>query len=257
MTLQYRYEKIEDVPAGLREHYLEQNGNFVLAVDGVVDRSQFEDFRKENQSLHQQLDETRKRFEGIEPEAVRALEAEKRELAEQQALKAGEVEKVIESRLKSVQTVHQKQMRDLAQERDALVARLSEIQIDQGVVTVATLQGLLPTAVPDITARARATFKLVNGMPVAVERDGKTPRIGKDGGAMGVEDWVTNLVAQAPHLFERGGDGSGSPGLAGIPTEEKGGPNPFRKETWNVTEQMKLLKADPVRAERMKANAKG
>jgi hypothetical protein len=31
--------------------------------------------------------------------------------------------------------------------------------------------------------------------------------------------------------------------------------NPFRKETWNLTEQMKLQKSDPQLAARLKASA--
>ena len=66
-------------------------------------------------------------------------------------------------------------------ERDTLHGRLTAIQIDQAVVTEATKRGLRPTAIPDITARARMTFKLVNGVPQAFDGDGQTARMGKDG----------------------------------------------------------------------------
>ena len=101
--------------------------------------------------------------------------------------------------------------------------RLTAIQIDQGVTTVATKRGLRPTAIPDITARARTVFKLVNGVPRAFEADGQTVRYGRDGvSPMTLEEWVDTQVADAPqwkHLrgcdreargsrrpFERGGD---------------------------------------------------
>ena len=65
------------------------------------------------------------------------------------------------------------------------------IQIDQGVLTVATKRGLRPTAIPDITARARSIFKLVNGVPTAFEPDGKAVRCGKDGlTPMTLEEWI-------------------------------------------------------------------
>jgi hypothetical protein len=44
-------------------------------------------------------------------------------------------------------------------ERDALNGRLTAIQIDQAVVNEATKRGLRPTAIPDITARARHDFQ--------------------------------------------------------------------------------------------------
>ena len=46
-------------------------------------------------------------------------------------------------------------VRAVTTERDSLNARLTAIQIDQGVITAATKRGLRPTAIPDITARAR------------------------------------------------------------------------------------------------------
>lgn len=58
-----------------------------------------------------------------------------------------------------------KQITTLTGERDALNARLTSIPIDQGVLTVATKRGLCPTAIPDITARPRSVFWLVNGVP--------------------------------------------------------------------------------------------
>ena len=49
------------------------------------------------------------------------------------------------------------------------------------MITVATKRGLRPTAIPDITARARTVFRLVDGAPRAYEADGQTVRVGKDG----------------------------------------------------------------------------
>src|SRR4051794_16733996 len=103
MNLKFKYQKQEDIPSELSQLYSEHNGAFILNVDGAIDQTKVDDFRSQNQSLLQQLDEVKKRLEGIAPDAVRALEAEKQKLQEQQALKAGEVEQVIESRLKPLQ----------------------------------------------------------------------------------------------------------------------------------------------------------
>lgn len=135
--------------------------------------------------------------------------------------------------------------------------RVTTIQIDQGVLTAATKRGLRPAAIPDITARARVVFKLVNGAPRAFEADGQTVRYGRDGvSPMTLEEWVDTQVADAPHLFESnaGGGAVGTPAGGGT-----GGNrivrNPFRKETRNITEQMRLIKTDPALAARLKAAA--
>jgi hypothetical protein len=197
----------------------------------------------------------KKRFEGIDPDEVRQLADAKRKLEEAQQVKAGEVDKVIEARLKSARAEWEKQFSAVSTERDALHGRLTAIQIDQAVVTEATKRGLRPTAIPDVTSRARTNFKLVNGVPQAFEVDGQTARMGKDGiTPMTLAEWVDALVSDAPHLFEsNAGGGAASNGSGGVGNRSV--KNPFRKETWNLTEQMKLQKTDPQLAKRLKAAA--
>jgi hypothetical protein len=104
-------------------------------------------------------------------------------------------------------------------------------------------------------------FRLLQGAPVAYEADGQTVRVGKDGiTPMTLDEWVEQQVADAPHLFESnaGGGGGGatsqySNGSGGVGNRSV--KNPFRKESWNLTEQMKLQKSDPQLAARLKAAA--
>jgi hypothetical protein len=114
---------------------------------------------------------------------------------------------------------------------------------------------LRPTAIPDVTARARMTFKLVNGVPQAFEADGQNARMGKDGVTpMTLAEWLDALVSDAPHLFEANA-GGGAVGSSSGGAGNRSVSNPFRKETWNLTEQMKLQKTDPGLAARLKAAA--
>ena len=96
----------------------------------------------------------------------------------------------------------------------------------------------------------------MNGVPTAFEADGQTVRPGKDGVApMTLEEWVDAQVSEAPHLFEsNAGGGAAGNGSGGVGSK---GPvkNPFKRETWNLTEQMKLQKSDPQLAARLKAAA--
>ena len=57
---------------------------------------------------------------------------------------------------------------------------------------------------------------------------------------MTLEEWVDTQVAEAPHLFEaNAGSGAASNGFGGA--GQRAVRNPFRKETWNLTEQMGVL----------------
>src|ERR1035438_4187704 len=177
MALKYKYKTKDEIPAELQSLYVERDGAWTLDAEGVVEKSKHEEFRTNNIALTNQL----KRFEGIDPDAVRQLAEDKQKLLEERQLKAGEVDKVIEARLKTARAEWDKLHGVVVAERDTLLGRLTAIQIDQAVVTEATKRGLRPTAIPDITSRARTNFKLVNGVPQASEADGQTARMGKDG----------------------------------------------------------------------------
>ena len=255
MGLKFKHASKDQIPAEHAALYVERDGAWVLDADGAVDKSKLDEFRASNVTLMKERDELKQRFAGIDPEEVRKLADDKRKLEEAQQVKAGELDKVIDARLKSARAEWDKLHGVVVGERDALHGRLTAIQIDQAVVMEATKRGLRASAIPDITARARMNFKLVNGVPQAFEADGQTSRVGKDGFTpMTLAEWVDALVSDAPHLFEAnaggGAAGSGSGGAGNRSVK-----NPFRKETWNLTEQMKLQKTDPQLAARLKAAA--
>ena len=249
MPLKFKHASQAEIPAEHARLYVERDGAWHLDVEGAVERAKLEEFRSSNVALLKERDELKARFAGIDPEAVRALEEEKRRLEEAAQLKAGEFEQVLAARVKGARGELEQQLAGVRGERDALHARLAVVEIDQAVLREATQRGLRATALPDITARARTTFRLVDGVPQAFESDGRTPRAGRDGVTpLSVAEWVETQVTAAPHLFadHAGGGAPGvGPGGAAVP-------NPFRKETWNVTEQMRLLKADASLAARLK-----
>jgi hypothetical protein len=255
MSLKFKFTSKDAIPAEQAALYVERDGAWLLDVEGAVEKSKLDEFRTKNVALLKQLEEHAERFDGIDPVEVRKLIEEKRKFQEGQQLKAGEVEKVVESRLKSAKTEWDKQFAAVTTERDTLNARLKTIQIDQAVVTEATKRGLRATALPDITARARSTFNLVDGVPLAVAVDGQTARVGKDGVTpMNLAEWIDALVSDAPHLFEsNAGSGAAGNGSGGVGNRSV--KNPFAKATWNLTEQMKLQKTDPQLAARLKAAA--
>lgn len=73
----------------------------------------------------------------------------------------------------------------------------------------------------------------------------------KDGKPVGVEDVLKPLKESSPHLFKTQQGGGYNPAGGGNPPAA----NPFAKETWNMTEQGRLLKEDPVQARQMAAAA--
>lgn len=181
MALKYKFKSKDEIPAEHAALYVEREGAFVLDAEGVTDKARVDEFRQSNVTLKKELEELRAKFDGIDPEEVRKLAAEKQRLEEERQIKAGEAEKVYETRLKGMRAEWDKDVVGYKGQVEALTRTLTTVQIDQGVTTTATKRGLRPTAIPDITARARSVFKLVNGAPRAFEADGATVRYGRDG----------------------------------------------------------------------------
>jgi hypothetical protein len=72
----------------------------------------------------------------------------------------------------------------------------------------------------------------------------------KDGKPVGVDDVLKPLRETSPHLFKQN-KGGYDPAGGGTPPAG----NPFAKETWNMTKQGELFKADPAQARQMAAAA--
>jgi hypothetical protein len=260
MALKIKHETKAEIPAELQPLYVERDGVWLLDVEGgFTDKAKLDEFRNANIALRKELEDLTARFEGIDPTEVRKLAEDKARLEEAQALKAGEFEKVLETRLKTVKADADKQVSALASERDALNARLATIQIDQAVVTEATKRGLRPTALPDITARARNTFRLVNGVPQAFESDGQTPRAGRDGVTpLSLAEWLDTQVSDAPHLFASSAGGGATGDASGGGANARSGAhgdNPWKTESFNLTKQGQIMKTNPALAATLKAAA--
>ena len=254
MALKYKFKSRDEIPAELANLYVERDGAFVLDAEGVVEKTKADEMRNHNVDLRKQIEESSR----TATEQLKQVQAEKERLELLvQGHKPEELDRLVGERIKGLKADWDKQLSTVTGERDSLTSRLTAIQIDQGVLTVATKRGLRPTAIPDITSRARVVFKLVNGAPRAFEADGTTLRYGKDGVTpMTLEEWVDAQVADAPHLFEsNAGGGAASNSAGGAAGNKHTAKNPFRKETWNLTEQMKLQKTEPGLAARLKAAA--
>jgi hypothetical protein len=76
----------------------------------------------------------------------------------------------------------------------------------------------------------------------------------KDGNPVGVDDIVKPLKESTPHLF-KSNDGQGGYNPAAGGSGSAGGSNPWKKETYNLTEQGRILKSDPIQAKQLAAAA--
>ena len=125
MALKNKYANAGEIPAELKSFYIERDGAWLL------DSERNEELRQTNITVMKERDALLKRFEGIDPDAVRQLAAEKGRLEEEQRLKDGKFQEVLDARLKAER---EKVFAPVVAERDALNGKLSALLIDQAVV---------------------------------------------------------------------------------------------------------------------------
>lgn len=247
MAVKLKYGAKTDIPAEFQSLYVERDGAFFLDVEGAVEKARLDEFRNNNLALQREIDALKEKYKGIDPQAIAKLEEDKRKAEEARALKDGQIDQIVASRVKPFQD--QLQEHKAAQER--LLQELSVVKINNAAISAATKRGMRATAIPDLTSRARAVFRLDNnGNPVPYI-DGAV-RYGKDGTSpMTVDEWAEGLVQAAPHLFESSA-GSGAASQSSGGAQER---NPWAKEHWNLTRQGEIFLKDPAKAEQLKRSA--
>lgn len=242
MPLKLTVTDLGEVSEPLRSAYRPRNdgSGYILDVEGgAVAKSVHDEFRNRNVELMKKL----KDLGDLTPEGVSELTEKVKTLeTELQAARTGKNADV-EARIKAV-----------AASADGYKARLESVMIDQAITRVAGSVGALPGAIDDVSTRIRARFKLgEDGQPVAVDTQGNKI-YGEDGHPLSIEGAVRQLTKQAPHLFKASSGSGASNGPSGAGGRASSA-NPWAKGSWNVTEQMRALKADPQAAAQLKNEA--
>lgn len=171
----------------------------------------------------------------------------------------GKTDELIKRRTERIESKHKaeiekltKQQQEVAQERDALQAKVEDLIVGGQARDHFVKAGGLEAATEDAEYRARKLFRLENDTPVARDAEGNLIQ-GRDG-PLTMEEYMSDELRQkAPHLFRqatgsgaRGNDSGGSSG---------GEPNPWKPDSLNLTRQAQLLREDPERAARLKRAA--
>ena len=135
----------------------------------------------------------------------------------------------------------------LGQQMLAQRDRQAGFRLEWEVRNAARARGADGAEIEKVVARARSEFVLVNGEARALAGDGKTVLRREDGGLVTVEEWVAGAV---PVRARAVGTLGPSPVAVAGPLPMK---NPFKRGSWNLTEQMRLQRRDPELAARLRA----
>lgn len=172
-----------------------------------------------------------KQFDGIDPEAVRAILQRFSDDEEAQLISAGKIDEVLSKRTERFRNEFDKKLKAEQEKADSALKKAekySGIVLSNKMTSAALKAGVLPEALEDISLRAKGMFILSDdGEAVAIGQDGE-PLLGKDGKTpLTPLEWVESLKDIAPHFFPKA-EGTGGGG------HKSGGTNLVRSKMTSV-----------------------
>lgn len=263
MAVKVIIEKLDDVPEGMREHYTEVDGKFVLGVEGAEALPAMKGLRDENakrriseKAATTNLSTYTTAFGTRKPDEILAILDRVPEL---EAAAAGKIDEVkingmVETRVGAKLAPVQRQLQTVTTqlaERDAIIEGYQSKERTRAVhdavrEAISKSKGFQPSAGEDALILAERMFE-VNEEGKVVTKDGVGVTPGVDATV-----WLTDLQTKRAHWWgptEGGGAGGSGGGNRG------GGENPWRADSWNMTKQAEAYKANPTRAAQLAAAA--
>jgi len=263
MALKYTYEKEADLPEAHKAIYAEKeieltSGDkkklWVLDVDDVVPKARFVEFRTNNTKLFDENKQLKEKIEGIDdPDRARALLkiAKDVELDEaEKFLKKGGMDAIVEERVKVVKADMDKKLADATTKATAAQQALDKERIENALMKACGSFSLQPQAEVAILRMADGVWTRKDNQIVSLDAQGN-PKPSKDGtGNLTIREWLEHdLLTNHKYLLkESTGGGTGGSGGTGGQTDNV---NPWKKDTFNLTKQGAIMKADPAKAQRM------
>lgn len=200
-------EQFKELPELMQDAYEKKDDGvyYLTGVDGMVPKKKVDEFRETSRKTQSELEkamEQLKQFEGVDLEHIKAIQKKAQELEEKKLIDAGDIDKIVEERVKPIVTQINTEKSDLQKNLDMVNRQLGILKIDNRASELAVAAGVEKSALPDVITRANRTFKIVDGKTKALDGEGK-PVYGADGiTPLSLDSsWMESLKKDAPHLF--------------------------------------------------------
>lgn len=200
-------EQFKELPEVMQDAYEKKDDGvyYLTGVDGMVPKKKVDEFRETSRKTQSELEkamEQLKQFEGVDLEHIKAIQKKAQELEEKKLIDAGDIDKIVEERVKPIVTQINTEKSDLQKNLDMVNRQLGILKIDNRASELAVAAGVEKSALPDVITRANRTFKIVDGKTKALDGEGK-PVYGADGiTPLSLDSsWMETLKKDAPHLF--------------------------------------------------------
>jgi hypothetical protein len=261
MALKAVFETKEEIPESLSEYYEEKDGRYVLAVEGLTDKSKLDEFRNSNIELKKTLEGVTEKldtFSGIDPLSAKDALNKMQAFENQELMEKGKFEELLAKK----DTEYGGKIEALTKrntEQETLASRYKEelesYRITSAIQSAVNQNGTpQSSAVADILSRARSSWQIDEKGNLFCVDENRKARYSENGSTyMTPEEWSKELIANAPHLFvpSNGSGANGSGELGGKSTSE----NPWLSGSYNLTKQGELLTENPTHASQLAREA--
>ena len=225
-------EEVNALPEAMRDHYTEQDGTWVLALDGPTRRetelgTKVNEFRDTNITLLRErdeakrtVDETLRKFEEVDLDEVTRLKEAQATLDKKGVTKPEDIDQLVQRAVTSAVKPMQEQLQAAAEREQEATQRLARESFTRLVTEQASRDGVRPEALPDVIGRAgQHGFVMQAGQAVVLGEHG-VPKASTahPGEAFSLGEWLMGLKRDGgAHLFKPsvGSGDQESPGQPG------------------------------------------
>lgn len=251
--LKQSLDNLDELDAAFHPLYTEQEGKFVLT--GVEGMKTDADIAKLNTALVKERGAhkvTKEKFALLGDLDIVDVLAKLDKIPELEAAAAGKlddaaIQTIVETRLKARLSPVERLLDQEKAKRTELEGKVSEFTakekreiIRASLLTAATAAKVLPHAIDDVLNAGVHLFEVdETGAVVAKEGSGITTGID-------TTVWLSDVLPKKPH-WQGQTSGGGAQGSSG----SSAGKNPWTADNWNMTEQGKIVRENPTRAEQL------
>lgn len=258
MKLKAFYENKEDIPSGLEDYYVLRAGKYMLEVDGLKTDADLQRVQTALDSEKQAHKQTKEKYAVIadkDPGEIVALLDRVPELEAAAAANtdnAAKVQQMVDAKLAAAKAPLEREIAQLKAKNAAIEQENANFVkdrrngiLEKAILAAAREAGVDPTMEDDVLRYAQAVCDLDDGNNV-VTKDGVGVTPGIDPKSLFVD-----MIQKKPRWFKD----SVTAGLGGGKGPAGSTVNPWKKDTWNLTEQGRLVKSDPTVAKNLAKQA--
>lgn len=239
------YEKQDEIPEEYKSLYSEKNGKWELTgIQGVYTQGNIDRLQTALNNEREEHKATKKKYSAIADRDIDEVVAQLDRIPELEAAAKGKIDEkqlddLAEARVRSRIAPLERELKTLREKNTEHEGVINEFKqkdrkrtiSDAVLEAINGAEGFVKSASEDVLLYAERTFDVLeDGKVVTKDGVGVTP-------GLDPKVWLSDMQAKKPHWWgETSGSGSGGkrrPGTAGS--------NPFAKDSWNLTEQGKLL----------------